>query len=453
MKEAEMNKIRMKQSDSINRRNFLKKSMLGSGAALLASSALPSLLSAGVSANNKINFGCIGVGRMGRGDLADLLPFDEIQVVAVCDLDNWRLGNAKAQVESHYAGQNKDGKFSGCSAYRDYRELLERKDIDAVMIVTPDHWHALPAIEAARAGKDIFLQKPLTLTIPEGRILSDTVRQYGRILQVGSQQRSDARFRFAVELVRNGYIGELKTVKVGFGKDPFTGMHPVKPVPEELDYNYWLGPAPLVPYIEERVHPHKDYTRPGWLRTSDYCCGMITGWGSHHMDIAHWGMNTEFTGPGEILGWAEYARDGVWDVHGAFGITYRYANGVEVFCADEAINAQGIRFEGTEGWVFVKRGQIDTSPKSLLNVVISATETRVYNSNNHKGNLIECIHTRKDPVAPVEIGHRSASACIIGYIAMQLQRPLQWDPETEQFIADDEANRMLNRPYRTPWNI
>jgi predicted dehydrogenase len=448
MKETKKNK-----KAGFNRRRFIKTGLSGTAGAFFAPTILPDLLSAHTGVNDKINIGCIGVGRMGKGDLTDILPFDEIKVIAVCDVDAWRLENAKKQVESHYALQTKNGKYAGCAVYRDYKELLERQDIDAVMIVTPDHWHALPAVDAAKAGKDIFIQKPLTLTIPEGRCLSNTVRSLGRILQVGSQQRSDARFRFAVELVRNGYIGELKTVKVGFGKDPFSGVHPVKPVPEELDYNYWLGPAPSVPYIEERVHPQKSYNRPGWLRTSDYCCGMITGWGSHHLDIAHWGMDTEYTGPTEILGWAEYAQDGVWDVHGAFLIRYHYANGVELICADESVNSQGIRFEGAKGWVFVRRDFIDASPKSLLNVVIGSNEKRLYHSNNHKGNFLECIRSRREPVAPVEIGHRSGSACIIGYIAMRLQRPLRWDPQNEQFIGDEEANRMLNRAYRPPWYL
>ena len=283
--------------------------------------------------------------------------------------------------------------------------------------------------------------------------MSDTVKQYQRILQVGSQQRSDARFRFAAELVRNGKIGQLHTVKVGFGKDPFTELHPPTPVPEELDYDLWLGPAPYVPYIEQRVHPSKSYNRPGWLRTSDYCCGMITGWGSHHLDSAHWGMDTEYTGPIEIEGQAEYSKGGIWDVHGAFRLDYTYANGVKLICTDNAKNKQGVVFEGTEGWVYVRRGFIDAQPKSLLRLRIKPDEIHLYQSNDHKRNFIECIRQRKEPVAPVEIGHRSASACILGYIAMRLGRKLKWNPEREQFINDDVANKMLSRPGRSPWQV
>ena len=447
-----MNK-KYSRAKKINRRNFLKKSALSVSLGLGMPYIIPGLSYGNTNPTDKINFGAIGVGRMGKGDMRDILNFEDTQVVAVCDLDSWRLQNAKAQVENHYQALQKSGKYKGCDVYQDYRDLLDRKDIDAVLIATPDHWHALPAIDAAKAGKDIFLQKPLTLTIPEGRILSDTVRRYMRILQVGSQQRSDMRFRFAAELVRNGYVGRLHTVKVGFEKDPFTGIFPVTPVPGELSYDFWVGPTLYVPYIEQRVHPVKSYDRPGWLRTSDYCCGMITGWGSHHMDSAHWGMDTEYGGPSEINGWAEYSKDGVWDVHGAFRIEYSYANGVKLICADTETNKQGVVFEGTEGWVHVKRGFIDSHPKSLLEVVIAPGEVHLYKSNNHKRNFIDCIRSRQEPVAPVEIGHRSASACILGYIAMLLQRRLIWDLEKEQFVNDAAANRMLTRKYRSPWHI
>jgi predicted dehydrogenase len=390
---------------------------------------------------------------MGMSDMKDILQYDDIQVVAACDVDSWRLKNAQELVDDHYRKQHKSDHYKGCTAYKDYRELLLQKEIDAVLIATPDHWHALPAIHAAKAGKDVFLEKPLTLTIPEGRFLSNTIHRYGRVLQVGSQQRSDIRFRFAAELVRNGYIGQLKTVKVGFGKDPFTGIHPITKVPAELEYNMWIGPASYVPYIEQRVHPPKSYSRPGWLRTSDYCCGMITGWGSHHIDSAHWGMGTEYSGPLEIHGWAEYSRSGIWDVHGAFRITYDYANGARLICADNSRNKQGVVFEGSEGWVYVKRGYIDTYPKSLLNIVIRPHDVHLYKSNNHKRNFIDCIRNREEPVAPVEIGHRSGSACILGYIAMQLQHKLRWNPEREQFINDAAANRLLTRAYRSPWQL
>jgi predicted dehydrogenase len=293
----------------------------------------------------------------------------------------------------------------------------------------------------------------MSLTIREGRILSDTVRRYGRIFQIGSQQRSDSRFRQACELVRNGRIGELKTVKVGFGTDPGTTPTATMPVPDALDYDFWLGPAPWAPYTEKRVHPQKGYGRPGWLRIADYGAGMITGWGSHHNDIAQWGMGTEYTGPVEIEGEGVFPTDGLWDVHGKFSITYKYANGVVVTCADTDRNKEGILFEGTEGWVYVTRGHIDANPKSLLTSTIKPDEIHLYKSTDHKANFYECIKSRKETVAPAEVAHRSCSVCLLGDIAMQTGRKLKWNPKTEQFVNDDDANKLLSKPMRSPWRV
>jgi len=446
-----------KKVDTLTRRQFLRSSAVA-GAALLGPTIVPASVFGANAPSERINVGCIGVGRMGLGDLREALGFKQTQVVAVCDVDSKRVKHAQKLVEEKYSTQSRNrtargATYKGCATYKDFRELVARDDIDAVMIATPDQWHALPAIAAAKAGKDIFLQKPLTLTIQEGRVLSDTVRRYNRVFQVGSQQRSDARFRQACELVRNGRIGKLHTVKVGFGTDPATGQEPTMPVPEWLDYEMWLGPAPWAAYTEKRVHPQNDYGRPGWLRILDYGSGMITGWGSHHNDIAQWGMGTEFSGPAEIEAQAEYPKDGLWDVHGAFRIEYTYANGVKVICADNGKNKQGVVFEGTEGWVYVKRGQIDADPKSLLTSTIGPNEFHLYKSNNHKGNFLECIRSRAETAAPVEVGHRSCTVCLLGEIAMRLGRKLKWDPERERFTNDTEANRMVSRPMRSPWHL
>jgi len=443
-----MNKARTKKS-GVTRRQFLK----ASGAAVLAPAVLPSIVFGADAPSNRITFGCIGVGRQGTSDMRGFLGLKEAQVIAVCDVDAHRVQNAKQLVEKQYGSQTGSGAYKGCATFRDFRDLIDRPDIDAVSIVTPDHWHILPAIAAAKAGKDIFLEKPLSLTIKEGRVLSDTVRRYGRIFQVGSQQRSDARFRQACELVRNGRIGKLHTVKVGFGIDPPTTPEPPMPVPEWLDYNFWLGQAPWAPYTEKRVHPQSGYGRPGWLRIADYGAGMITGWGAHHNDIAQWGMGTEYTGPVEIEGQADYPKDGLWDVHGAFNIEYTYANGVKLICADNVKNKQGVLFEGTEGWVYVMRGKIDAQPKSLLTSKIGADEIQLYKSNNHKGNLLDCIKSRAETIAPAEVAHRSCTVCLLGEIAMRLGRKLKWNPDTEQFVNDDVANKMLWRPMRSPWQL
>ncbi len=448
-----MKNKRIQKTNTLTRRQFLKSSAVAATGALAGPIIVPTSVFGADAPSIRITLGCIGVGRMGLEDMKEAMGFRQVQVIAVCDVDAKRAENAKQLVEKHYSTQGRIGSYKGCAIYKDFRELISRDDIDAVLIVTPDHWHALPALAAAKAGKDIFLQKPLTLTIQQGRVLSDTVRRYGCILQVGSQQRSDSRFHRACELVRNGRIGNLHTVKVGLPIDHSTRPEPLMPVPEGLDYDMWLGPAPWASYTEKRVHPQNDYGRPGWLCISDYSSGMITGWGSHHLDIAHWGMGTEYTGPVEIEAQAEFPKEGLWDAHGEFRIDYTYANGVKVICSDNKKNKQGVLFEGTEGWIYVKRGYIDAEPKSLLDSTIKPDEIHLYKSNNHKANFFESIRSRAETIAPVEVGHRSCSVCLLGAIAMQLGRKLKWDPEREQFINDEMANRMLSRPMRSCWHM
>lgn len=443
----------MKHTSAITRRQFLKGSVALTSTALLAPTIVPASIFGAEAPSNRVTLGCIGVGRQGMADMRDFLGLTQVQIIAVCDLDSKRLENAKKAVEAHYSRRASGGPYKGCRTYGDYRELVDQTDIDAVSIVTPDHWHTLPAIAAAKAGKDIFLEKPLTLTIEEGRVLSDTVHRYNRVFQVGSQQRSDTRFRQACELARNGRLGKIHTVKVGFGTDPGTTPQPPMPVPENLNYDMWLGPAPWAPYTEERVHPQADYGRPGWLRIADYGAGMITGWGAHHNDIAQWGLGTEYTGPVEIEGQTEYPKDGLWDVHGPFRIEYTYANGVKVICADEGKIKGGVTFEGDQGWVWVTRGRIDAEPKSLLTSTIGPNEIQLYKSNHHKGNFIECVKSRAETIAPVEIAHRSCTVCLLGDIAMRLGQKLRWDPDKERFTNSDQANRMIARTMRSPWRL
>ncbi len=433
------------------RRDLLRRGSAALAAAAAWPSIVPSRVRAGDAPSNRITLGCIGVGRMGQGDMRSFMNLAD--VLAVCDVDANRARDAKRVLERNYAKHKPSGRYKGVTIYRDYRELIARDDIDAVLVCTPDHWHALPAIAAAEAGKDIFIQKPMTLTFVEGVALREAVQRYGRVLQVGSQQRSDRRFRFACELVRNKRIGELKRVLVAVGWDKPTKDHPPTEPPPNLDYDMWLGPAPWAPYVETRVHPQKGYGRPGWLRTRDYCLGMVTGWGTHHMDIAHWGMGMEDSGPVEIRATAEFASEGVWTVHNQFEINYVYPNGVPVCFADSSKNKQGVLFEGTEGWVAVRRGRIDAHPKSLLKAIIKPSETRLYRSDNHKKNFIDCIKSRAKTVAPVDNGHRSNTACILGEIAMRLGRPITWDPKRECFPNDAEATRMLSRPMRPPWRL
>jgi len=439
-----------KTSAAQGRRDFLKAT---AAATLAAPWIVPASVFGATAPSNRIAIGHVGPGRMGRGDLVDLLGHPSADVLAVCDVDSKRAREGKELVERIYSERRHDKTYSGCKTYDDYREMVQRPELDAIMVTTPDHWHAMPAVAAVCAGKDVFLQKPLTYYIHEGRILSDGVHRYGRILQVGSQQRSDSRFRFACELVRNGRIGNLKHIKVGFGLDPGTTPQPVMPVPKNLNYDFWLGPARWSPYTEHRVHPQNNFGRPGWLRIRDYSAGMITGWGSHHMDIAHWGMGMMHSGPIEIEGHAQFPDDGLWDVHGPFSIDYLYPNGVTLNCSGNEVNPQGVTFQGDEGWVYVRRGAIDAHPKSLLTSKIGPNEIHLYESHDHKGNWLECIRTRREPVAPVENGHRSNTSCLLGQISMLLDRKIKWDPKTETFPDDPEATRYLMGAQRAPYTI
>ena len=441
-------------------------------AAAAASTAFPAIVPAtvfGASApSNRINVGAIGVGRISRGhDMPNILRHDGARIVAVCDLDANRVQDGRKLVNDFYAKQT-NRPYDGVTGYGRYQELLANKDIDAVVISTPDHWHALIAIAAVQAGKDVYLQKPASLTIAEGRAVSNAVHASGRIFQIGSQQRSTIQFRYAAELVRNGRIGTLHTVEVGLPGDPGGDVEPEMPVPKNLDYEMWLGSTPVVPYTEKRVHPQAGYGRPGWLRCEQFGAGMITGWGAHHIDSAHWGMDTEFTGPVEIWGSATFPAKGLWDVHGDFKTYGRYANGVTMVVSGEFPN--GIKFIGSDGWIFVSRGNetvtssdpvarlqdssaLAASNPAIIKSVIGRDEIHLYESRQHHLNWLESIRSRQAPIAPVEIAHRSCSACLLHHIAMKTNRRLFWDPIRERFKNDDAANAMLSRPMRAPYAL
>jgi predicted dehydrogenase len=452
-----------------SRREFLVTAGTGAAAATMIA-GFPTIVPASVlgrdAPSNQITVGAIGVGRISRGhDMPGIWKYPQARIMAVCDLDARRLEDGKRLVNAHYA--NVTGKpYDGVTGYRNYRDLLANPDIDAVVISTPDHWHALITVAAVRAGKDVYLQKPASLTIAEGRIVSDAVHRSGRIFQIGSQQRSSPQWRYAAELVRNGRIGRLQTVKIGLPGDPSGPAEPEMPVPPNLDYDTWLGSTPLVYYTENRVHPQDGYGRPGWLRCEQFGAGMITGWGSHHLDCAHWAMDTEHTGPIEIWGTAEFPRSGLWDVHGPFKTEALYANGVHMIVSGEFTN--GIRFEGTEGWIFVSRGNeavtasdpqsalkddraLAASDPAIITSVIGPDEVHLYESTDHHGNWLDCVRSRRDPIASVEVAHRSCTACLLHHIAMKLPRRLRWDPAKERFIGDDQANAMLSRPQRAPY--
>jgi predicted dehydrogenase len=459
----------MRPQNLTSRRRFLASAGQRLAAASIVS-GFPAIVPASVfgatAPSHRINIGAIGNGRISRGhDLPGLWRYDAARILAVCDLDSKRVQDAVTLVNGFYT--RKTGKpYNGVTAYGEYRELLANKDIDAVVISTPDHWHALIAIDAVQAGKDVYLQKPASLTIAEGRELSNAVHRSGRIFQIGSQQRSSPQFRYAAELVRNGRIGRLKTVEVGLPGDPAGDEEPEMPVPKNLNYDMWLGSTPVVSYTENRVHPQVGYGRPGWLRCEQFGAGMITGWGAHHIDSAHWAMDREFTGPIEVWGTAEFPKKGLWDVHGPFRTEGVYADGVHMIISGDFPN--GIKFIGTDGWIFVSRGNetvtasdpvaklsdpqaLAASDPKIIKSVIGPDEIHLYESQEHHGNWLDCVRSRQQPIAPVEVAHRACSTCLIHHMAMKLKRKLYWDPVKERFRNDDEANAMLSRPQRPPY--
>jgi len=392
-----------------------------------------------VAPSNRIVIGCIGVGGQGTGNMRGFLGKNEVQVVAVCDVDKDHQDKAKKIVDDKYGN-------SDCKSYLDFREVIERQDIDALSLALPDHWHSIPAVMGARAGKDIHAEKPLARTIREGRAICDAVKRYGRIWQTGSQQRSDAKFRQACELVRNGRIGKVHLVEVGLPTGRGCENKPTQPVPQGVDWDFWLGPAPWVPF---RGVMHGD-----WRWIMDYSGGQLTDWAGHHIDIAHWGLDLELTGPVEIEGRGVYPRDGTFDVPAEYKFTCKYADGLIMVVANDKQLAHGTKWYGEDGrWVYVKRGYIEANPPSLLNEVIGPDEVKLYVSRDHKQNFLDCVRSRQQPIAPAEVGHRSISVGLLGEIAMLTERKLRWDPEKEIFPGDDEANRMLSRPFRSKWTL
>ncbi|MFO0879370.1 MAG: Gfo/Idh/MocA family oxidoreductase [Gemmataceae bacterium] len=413
-----------------SRRNFLGQVGLGAGAlALHPSLALP----AERSPLERIRIGCIGVGNQGRPNLGIHIK----NTVAVCEVDSKRLGEAKTRVEKETGKQ--------CAAYGDYRKLLDDKNVDAVVITTPDHWHALMTIDACAAGKDVYCEKPLTLTIAEGRAMVNAARKHRRIVQTGSQQRSDARFRQACELVRNGKVGKVHTVKVGIPGVNFKG--PAVPdgnPPAELDYDMWLGPAPKRPYNEKRVHY---LFRFFW----DYSGGQMTNFGAHHLDIAQWGLGMDDSGPVAAEGKARYHAQHWYEVPEWCEVVWHYANGVKMICTQGGRG--GTEFIGDKGSLFVTRGKIEATPKEILTEKLPANAIRLYESKNHHANWLDCIRSRKLPICDVEIGHRSATVCHLGNIAIRSGKKIHWDPVKEQIVGDSETARLVSKDYRAPWKL
>jgi predicted dehydrogenase len=395
-------------------------------------------------ANDQPALALVGCGGRGRGVASEASNFG--RVIAVCDVDDRQLAEAQKT-------------WPDATPYKDFRKVMEDKRIDAVLCGTVDHWHVLVSTAAMRAGKDVYCEKPLTLTIDEGKHLVRTSSETKRILQTGSQQRSDPRFRLACEVVRNGRIGKVEQVKVYLPAGRREGPFDIAPVPDGFNWEMWQGPTPKVDYVPERTHVTFRY----WW---DYSGGTMTDWGAHHNDIALWGLGLERSGPNEISGepLVTMIPQG-FTAASEYRITYRYDNGVEHTCESTAANAwngtvvdpqgqqHGVRFVGSNGWVWVTRGAIEASDKAILEEPLPANAERLVVSNNHMGNFFDCLRSRNAPICEAEIGHRSASICHLGVIAMRLGRKLRWDPQKEVFIADDEANKWLKREMREPWTL
>jgi predicted dehydrogenase len=399
--------------------------------------------------------GFIGTGRQATyANIPGFLHQPDAQVVALCDVDSWRLAKAREQVNRHYAQQTDSGNFQGCSALSDWRDLIARKDIDAVMISTPDHWHMIQAIAALKAGKDVSCEKPLTRNVVEGRRLVEAVKANRRVFCTDSEFRASLAMRRAAQLARNGKLGKLRRIITGTPKDATVGPQPEMPVPAELDYEMWLGPAPRVPYTEKRVHPRHDAGgRPGWLQIDDYADGMLANWGSHLNDIAMWGNDTERTGPVEVTATGSFPPAGnLWNVVQAFEARFSFENGVSLICKTDH---PYIRFEGTEGWVQVTYPkETEIHDERLLDWEPGPKDIHLPVMLSEKRDFLDAVKSRQQPQFDAEGGHRRASLSHLALASMRLGRTLKWNPATEQVIDDDEANRLLQpKPLRSPWKL
>ncbi len=450
----------------ISRRRFLKQTAATSAAAFAAPYFVPAAAlgkDGNVAPSERIVMGCIGTGGRGTSNLRTFIGQRDVQIVAVCDVnegsDRYYRGRtagrepARQRIESHYAQTTVTGEYKGCETFEDFRELLTRSDIDAVSIATPDHWHGLISIAAANAGKDIYCEKPLTNSVAEGRAVCTAVEKNGRVLQTGSHERSNANSRFAAELVRSGRIGDLHTVRIQMplGEQhhrivqELAGMPAPEPVPDGLDFDFWLGHTPKVEYSPHRCHFW-------WRFILAHGGGEMTDRGAHVIDLAQMVMNTEDTGPVEIEAKGERG-DGLYDTFMNYEFTNTYANGVRMVGTSEG--PRGVKFEGTKGWVFihVHGCKLDAEPKSLLDEIIGPDEVHIGRSPGHHRNFLDCVKSRETPVASAEIGHRSGSVCHLNNIAMLTGRKLRWDPVKEQFDGDAEANKLLAPQMRLPWSL
>ncbi len=441
---------------SISRRAFLKGALLAGTAVGFPFIHSPAF---GAGTDRRIRIGLIGCGRMAQSHAQLLANEPDVQFAGLSDVDALRLEKMRSKLVAGFPEKTR-----GIKTFADYADLLADPGIDAVLIATPDHWHALIAIEAALAGKDIYLEKPCTLTIAEGLALVDVAAKQKTIIQVGSQQRSMKQFVRACEIIRNGGIGKVSHVQIGLPVDVAGGRTEKMKIPAGLDYDRWLGPAEEAYYTEDRVHPQSGFTRPGWLRGDHFCKGMITGWGTHHVDIAHWALDLVHTGPVKISGLTEFLSPGLWDVHGKFQSSLEYANGVRIDVGSQF--SEGIRFEGDGGWLFVSREAVrppgnptgrpilqslDAQDRNILKA--APGPIRLGTGVSHHRNWLNSILSRKEPVAPIDQAHRSCTACQLAYSSMKLARPVGWDPALQRFPDDAGAGKLMAISERGNFSI
>jgi predicted dehydrogenase len=455
-----MMSVSARSARGMRRREFLRCSAVLAATACSGPLVAPGSVFGRSAPSNRIALGVIGCGNQSTVDLPEWLANEDCQVVAVCDVnkgsygyktDKQFLGREPQRdfVNSFYAKKAPSGTYKGCGLHADFRELLAREDIDAVEVVVPDHWHAVITVLAARAGKDIYCQKPLTLNVREGRQMIEAVRQHSRILQTGSQYRSNAMMRRACELIRNGRIGKVQRVQTYVAANNFNGPGPgwqEMPVPAGFNYDMWLGPAPRAPY-------HKDRCLYRFRFIRDYSGGQTTNFGCHSNDVVQWALGTDDTCPVEFedMG-AEFPPKGdLFNTPTKVAFRARYASGIELECKTDPLTF-GARFEGTEGWLRVTSNRMECAPESIKDSRIGDNETHLYVSANHYRNFLDCVKSRKEPIEPVEVGHHTAALCHLGNIAMVLKRKIKWDPAKEEIVGDSEAAAMLGRPLRAPWS-
>jgi predicted dehydrogenase len=425
---------------SINRRQFLRRT----AAAIALPSLIPASAWGAVAPSEQITLGCIGVGSMGKTNMNSFLGLSGCRVVAVCDAYEDRRQEAKGIVDAKYGD-------TGCAMYADFREVLARQDIDAVMIAAQDHWHALMAMATARAGKDMYCEKPLGVSVEESGRIRDVVRETKRVFQTGTWQRSLEPFQRACTLARNGYVGKIHTVEVATEgpkyRPAYKGTLDDQPVPPGFDWEMWRGPAPAKPYNPGRV------AWPDWYLIWDYCAGFITNWGVHHLDIANWGCPEIGEAPFDLECTATYRNEGFTDNVDSWSATFTYDSGLRMIFKDSVQQKSGCRFFGDEGWVHVDRSGIWAEPESLLTIAFKDTDLRLTDSTNHGSNLLDCIRSRKDPVSDVDAAHKATCLGMQADIAARLKQKLRWDPTAWRFVENDEANKMLQRPMFNGWAL